>query len=224
MYSGSDVTANGLRRLVAGMVVSLASMLAVAAPTAAAKQAGGAVVCKAQSTAAGLEVRCPTATVAELLAALQRATGLRSEYPKELGQGHVSVTRRHASLLEVLESALPAYNFAVWTDQQSPSVTWVRVVELRRTIEEGTEQPPAQQEIAKATPAAVPRKGKAAPTVSTAALLPPNIEEEMAQARDNFARSISPATPLEVPTPAMASGMLPEATSPVVMKPSVSLR
>ena len=136
IHSGFDVTANGLRRLVAGIVVSLASMLAVAAPTAAAKQAGGPVVCKAQSTTAGLDVHCPTATVAELFAALQHATGLRSEYPKELGQGHVSVTRRRAPLLEVLESALSGYNFAVWTDQQSPSVTWVSIVELRRTIED----------------------------------------------------------------------------------------
>jgi hypothetical protein len=230
----SDVTANGLRHLLAGMAISLASMMAVAAPTAAAKQAGRAVVCTAQGTSAGLEVHCPTATVAELLAALQQATGLRSEYPQELGRARVSVTLKRGSLLEVLERALPAFNFAVWTDDKgSPSVTWLRIVEMRRTVEraeqapafqepemrrtvERAERAPAVQEAAMPPPEVAPASAVAPP--STAALHPTSNKGEMARVRESFARSVTlGSSPLEAPPVSTASMMPPVSTSPVLM-------
>jgi hypothetical protein len=240
MHSGSDVTANGLRRLVVGMAISLASMMAVAAPTAAAKQAGRAVVCTAQGTSAGLEVHCPTATVAELLAALQQATGLRSEYPQELARARVSVTLKRGSLLEVLERALPAFNFAVWTDDKgSSSVTWLRIVEMRRTVEraeqapafqeaemrrtvERAEQAPAVQEAAMPPPEVAPASAVA--PASTAALHPTSNKVEMARVRESFARNITMGSPLAAPPVSTASMMPPVSTSPVLMPGVETLR
>jgi hypothetical protein len=215
-HTGFHVTANGLRRLLPAMAISLAAMMAVAAPTAAAKQAGRTVVCKAQGTAAGLEVHCPTATVAELLAALQQATGLRSEYPQELARSPVSVTLKRGSLLEVLERALPAFNFAVWTDDDgSPSVTWLRIVEMRRTVAHA-EQAPSFLEAAMPAPEVV-APASSAVSPSTAALRPSRNEAEMARVRESFARSVTLKTPLDAPSVNTASVMPPVSTSPVLM-------
>lgn len=203
-----------------GLLGAAACMLAAGATVAAAATNNNQVnrtLCKAQGTATRLDVQCPNASVAELLAALQRATGLRSEYPKELGQGRVSVTRRRVSLLEVLDGALSAYNFAIWTDPDSPSLTWVRIVELRRTVA-GSEQPLAHVEIAKATPAAAPRKPM--PSVPPAALPAPADEDEMARSRDDFAKSVQRGTPLAAPTREAGPAMLPMGTEPVVMRPA----
>jgi hypothetical protein len=189
--------------------------MAAAAPTVAAQQARPAVVCKAQSAAAGLEVQCPTATVAEFLAALQKATGLRSEYPQELARARVSVTLKSGSLLDVLERALPAFNFAIWTDDKGPSsVTWVRIMEMRRTVK-GAEQAPAFPEAAmhpsEVTPASV------AQPASSAALQPSHNKAEMARVRESFARSVTQATPLQAPPADPGSLMPPVSTSPVLM-------
>ena len=63
-----------VRRMAIGSALALALMTAPPAPTADAKQVGQTVVaCSARGSPARLEVRRPTATVADLLAALQRA-------------------------------------------------------------------------------------------------------------------------------------------------------
>jgi hypothetical protein len=189
--------------------------------------------------------------MAELLAALQQATGLRSEYPPELARARVSITLRRASLSEVLDHALSAFNFAVWTDHQGArSVTWLKIVDMRRTVEYA-EQPLAQQgaamlsadvvsagapppaEVAPSSVAApppsevaptatAPRSSEAIPTSaaasrSTANLNPPRNKVQMAQVLESFARSVTPATPLEVPPIDMGARMPPVSTSPVIM-------
>ncbi len=155
MQHGFDTTASAKRHLLVGIIVSLGSLTAAAAPTAAAQRAVGPVVCAAQSTAAGLDVHCPSATVAQLLSALQQATGLRSEYPQELAPARVSVTLRRSSLVEVLENALSAFNFAVWMDQSSPSVTWVKILDMRHSVEH-TDQPRAHPQTSSPSAAVAP--------------------------------------------------------------------
>jgi len=249
LHPGFNATASGLTRVVVGIAVALASVTAAPAPAAAGKRAGDAAVCKAQGNSARLDVRCPTATVAELLAALQHATGLRSEYPPELARARVSITLRRASLVEVLEHALSAFNFAVWTDHQgTPSVTWVKIVDARRTVAH-LEQPgaamlsadvlstsaggPAPSDVTPSSAAAPPplevapnsaasRSSEVAPT-STAALrattnlTPPRNKAQMALVLESFARSVTPATPLEVPPVDVGARMPPVSTSPVTM-------
>lgn len=87
----------GLRQLALSIGVVLASVMSTASAEAA-KQTVGATACTANHTAAGLEVHCPDATVAELLAALGQAAGLRCEFPQELASVRVSVTIQGASL------------------------------------------------------------------------------------------------------------------------------
>ena len=244
-----NVTASGLTRVVVGIAMAVASITAAPAPAVAAKRTGDAAVCKAQGSSVRLDVRCPSATVAELLAALQQATGLRSEYPPELARARVSITLRRASLVEVLEHALSAFNFAVWTDHQgAPSVTWVKIVDARRTVAH-LEQPgaamlsadvlstsagvPAPSDATPSSAAAPPpsemaptsaasRSSEAAPTStaaprSTSNLTPPRNKAQMALVLETFARSITPATPLEVPPVDVGARMPPVSTSPVTM-------
>src|SRR6185436_14474212 len=99
-------------------IVALFASSTIAAEVAAVhRQTAGAAPCTVRGTVTRLSVDCPTVSVGELLAALQKATGLRSEYPQDVVSRPVSVSLPHASLLEVLESALSAYNFAVWMDR-----------------------------------------------------------------------------------------------------------
>jgi hypothetical protein len=72
--------------------------------------------CAAKGSVTRLEVRCPTASLTELLGALRSATGLRSEHGPQLGGSPVSVTLIGGSLLQVLETALSAFNFVFWID------------------------------------------------------------------------------------------------------------
>jgi hypothetical protein len=242
------VTASGLTRVVVSIAMAVASITAAPAPAVAAKRTGDAAVCKAQGSAARLDVRCPSATVAELLAALRQATGLRSEYPPDLARARVSITLRRASLVEVLEHALSAFNFAVWTDQQgTPSVTWVKIVDARRTVAH-LEQPgaamlsadvvstaagtPTASEVTPSSAAAPPpsemaptsaasRSSRVAPTATaappTSNLTPPRDKAQMALVLETFARSVTPATPLEVPPVDVGARMPPVSTSPVTM-------
>ena len=199
--------------------IAISQSAAAARPTTSARTSDVAATCRAQGTATRLEVHCPSATMADLLAVLGKATGLRSEYPREFANAPVSITRRRASLLQVLENALSGFNFATWADQSSPSVTWVRIVDMRRTVD-GAQPPRPHVDAAKPAPVAGVPEAEPAAVAPAASLPPSDTEEEMAQARESFARSVTPAAPLAVPTPDMASGMLPEATSPVLMKPS----
>ena len=114
-------------RLFIGVIAFFASFLVLAEQAKSEGHRGRADSCRVHSSAASLEVRCPEASIADLLATLGTSVGLRSEYPLELASTRVSVNLTHASLLEVLESALSAFNFAVWIDQESPSTTWLRI-------------------------------------------------------------------------------------------------
>ena len=195
MRHGLTITASGSRYVLVCIAVSLGSITAAAAPAAAAQRARATAVCTAQSTAAGLDVHCPSATVAELMSALQQATGLRSEYPQELAPARVSVTLRRPSLLAVLESALSAFNFAVWMDQNSPSVTWVKILERGRAVEHA-ELPQAYQQESNLPPEEAP--------AATATLPPSRNEAQMAEARERFANSVT-STPEVEPIPVVTS-------------------
>jgi hypothetical protein len=209
MQYGLTATASASSYVLVCIAVSFGSLTAAASPTAAAQRAVAAVVCTAHTTAAGLEVHCPSATMAELLSVLQQATGLRSEYPQELAPARVSVTLQRPSLVEVLESALSAFNFAVWMDQSSPSVTWVKILDMRRTVEH-PDQPRAHQQTSKAS-AEVVHGWTASKTEpgSTASLPAPDDEAQMAEVRESFARSVTTSTHELEPIPVI--------TSPVIM-------
>jgi hypothetical protein len=125
--------------------------------------------------------------VAELLGALRQATGLRSEYPRELGTARVSVTARGASLQQVVSTALAAFNVAVWKDQAAPSVTWLRIVGLRQAV--AAESAGVTYENSAGYPEVADR--------SVVALMPSSDEGAMARVRESFARSINPAPGLQ---------------------------
>jgi hypothetical protein len=195
------------------VAVWFVSITAAAAPTAVAQRTGKAVGCTAQSTAAGLEVHCPSATVGDFLYVLQQATGLRSEYPQELAPTRVSVIVHRSSLVEVLENALSAFNFALWSDQSSPSVTWVKILEVRGTVERPDYSQPYHQtqpspELEPASTLSELRPG------STASLPASDNEAQMAEVRESFARSVTSANEIEP---------IPIVTSPVIM-PGVDLQ
>jgi len=234
------------RRIALGGAIALVLMTAPPAPTADAKQIGQTVACKARGTSARLEVRCPTATVAELLVALQQATGLRSEYPSDLARTRVSITTVRASLPEVLDRALSGFNYAIWTDGQgSSSVTWLKIVDVRRTVESAgqTSEPqgiamPAADAVLASRVTSSPAEVFPAPEGTTTAapsppdvalasapvtrslrgLSPPSNSASMKQELEKFARSVTPTNnPLEPPPIDPASRMPPVSTSPVIM-------
>jgi hypothetical protein len=187
--------------------------------------------CTVRGTVTRLSVECPTASVVELLAALQKATGLRSEYPQDVASKRVSVSLPHASLLEVLESALSSFNFAVWMDRDLPSVTWLRIVDLRGAVErpeqqrtyEQTAQSPAGSEPAFDQTAQSPAGSEPAfeqtaqspagsEPASSASMAPQNNEADMAWEREKFARGVTTTYPLEPPIEA-GSGPQPTAAT-----------
>lgn len=171
-------------RVAVGVVLGCASIAAAGAPTATVKQPGKSTACSVRGTTARLQVRCPNGTVAELLAALRQATGLRSEYPRELGAARASVvTARAAPLQQVLGSALAAYNFATWKDPASPSVTWLRIVGLRHPTD-GAEETVVYQPMITPHPEAV--------STPDGGLAVPSDEAEMARVRESFAASVKP--------------------------------
>jgi hypothetical protein len=127
-------------------------------------------------------------TLADLLGALHRAVGLQAQYPQELGATPVSVRLRGRSLHEALQSALPAFNFALWEEQGSPPR--LMIVGTRGTNEERTPATALSQPVvAPEEPPSVP--GPLPPADSEAALMPSNDEAEMARVRESFARSLT---------------------------------
>jgi len=185
-----------LKRALVGTTATLLSLLATAAQPGAAKQEVKESACIVQSGTKGLNVRCPSASVAQLLAAFRHATGLRSECPEQLAGERVSVTLRRVELHEALRSAFAAFNIAIWEDQSSPSVTWLRLVGLRRPSD-GGQQARTEQQPPISYPEAVP-VAETIPT-QTASLFPPQDPVEMARIREIFANSISPGIPLAPP-------------------------
>lgn len=189
-----------MKRWTVGIGLTLASIVAAAeAPHAGNARAGEASSCVVQSGSKGLDVRCPNASVAQLLAAFKRATGLRSEYPDQLAATRVSVTLRRVQLHDALRSALTAFNIAIWEDQNSPSVTWVRLVGLRRPSD-GVQQ--ARTEEQATAVSSYPEATPIAETipVQTASLFPQPDLAEMTKVRQAFANSVTLGSPL-VPPP-----------------------
>src|SRR5262245_56267145 len=90
-----------------------------------------APTCSAQAAGSRVQVSCPSATVAEFLGVMERATGLRSEYPKEFASARVSVSSQAASLLDVLGSALAGFNFVVWVEPDQTDGARLSIVDRR---------------------------------------------------------------------------------------------
>lgn len=217
-----------LRRMTTSIIVSVASLATAATPTSAAKDVSNqAIVCKARGTAARLEMRCPTATVAELLDALRKATGLQSEYVPELATTRVSVPSWRGPLLELLESALSAFNFVIWTNEGAPSGIAVSIVGTRGAID--TKQHPGYLEHPPdATEEPQPQERAMPPTEPAPTLVaPPNGEARTAATPEKPASSDTPASTLE-PPPATGTllqpptaGATPLEPTPVETRPTV---
>jgi hypothetical protein len=205
------------------VALALLSMVAVTSPSVAARQSVSTSACKAHIVDAriegdpGIEVVCPNATVAEFFAALHEATGLVSEYPDEFASARVSVSRRAVPLLEVLENALSAFNFAVWRDHQAASRVRVTIVDLKTSS--GTDRkdrpnvPVSAQSEEPSRESAV-EHGSSPPRDDSAAVMPTaaplNDAWEQERVRETFADSVELAMPLE-PQPAdPGSGLVPE--------------
>ena len=197
-------------RLLIGLIALFVSSTTIAEPIVSDRVAGRTDSCDVRSSVPALEVRCPTASVADLLAILHRSTGLRSEYPQELASTRVSVNLSRASLLQVLESAFSAFNFAVWIDQDAPSITWLRIVDLRGGLERPQQQKTYEQ-MEHSYPAASSTSSTpstlSTPSTSSGSLVPENNEADMAWERERFSYSVTTTYPLE-PGPVQESGML----------------
>jgi hypothetical protein len=125
----------GARAFVACAVVFGIAALAPAVAEQRHDRRDGSALCSARGSVSDLEVDCPAATVATLLAALRAATGLQSEYPIELGAARVSVLRRSAPLFDVLDGALSGFNFAISMDAEAPYQARVHIVDVRGRAE-----------------------------------------------------------------------------------------
>lgn len=121
----------GLTRVLFAAALSLAAVGVAAAPGHAATAKGGATPCLVRGTPAQLDIHCQSATLSQLLGAIRQATGLRADYPDQLASARVSTVLRRATLAHALESALAAFNFAVWRDEQQPAATHVSVLGMR---------------------------------------------------------------------------------------------
>lgn len=194
------------------------SMVVFAAPSVTVKEPVSAPTCLARTVGSAIEVMCPTATVAEFLAVLQQTTGLKSEYPRELGSARVSVRHQTIPLLELLESALSAFNFAVWLDPGASSTVRMRIVDRRgsgpdqraQSVGPSTAQAlePSPIEIGEST-TGLDADGSFAS--SSAAPTPQNDFSEQAQERERFADSIVDALPLEAVGADPAASLVPSA-------------
>jgi hypothetical protein len=194
------------RSLAVVLVLTFAPMTASGAPDAGVAHAG-TPACSARSGHARLEIDCPSATLAEFLTALQNATRLRSEYPRELAATRISITRRNASLLEVLEGALAAFNFAVWLEHDPRSPATVYVVHLRGSAA-ATDQPRQERASDEAPMPADATDESLEPSYPLA--VPLTDDHEMARANEDFASTIEDADPLEPPSAADSSVLVPD--------------
>jgi hypothetical protein len=200
MQFGLDWTARALRRTL--VLMSFAPVAVVPVPTLSAQRVQPeAGVCKAQGTVAKLEVHCPTATVTQLLTALREATGLRSHYAQELATARVSVTYWRGSVLELLEGALSAFNFVLWTDEGTPAVTSVSIIGMRGEVE-GAKQPARPPEPVHALVGpSQPYRETPTPFVESAqtSVVPPDGEVLTAETQESSAPDDTPAIGLEPP-------------------------
>jgi len=188
----------------------------------------GATLCRARGSVLRVDVDCPTATVAELLAALRAATGLQSEYPAELGSAVVSVLRRNAPLFDVLDGALSGFNFAVSTDPEAPDIVRVHILDIRGGRPDGAQAaPPLGGQIHTVVEDATEARAfdsAANPETDAATSRPPprtrgsgphpaNDEFEQQRIREEFEDSVVEGTPHPAPASEPGSVMVPDDSS-----------
>jgi len=188
----------------------------------------GATLCRARGSVLRVDVDCPTATVAELLAALRAATGLQSEYPAELGSAVVSVLRRNAPLFDVLDGALSGFNFAVSTDPEAPSIQRVHILDIRggrpdgaqtapplggriHTVADGVTGPGASNPAS--NPQVDPDSTRPPPRTRGSGPHPANDEFEQQRVREEFEDSVVEGTPHPAPASGPGSVMVPDDSS-----------
>jgi hypothetical protein len=205
--------------MVVGIALALAPMttLGASGPSTAHVDAPG---CRARTVDAKLEVICPAANLIDFLSALQHATGLRSEHPQELASIRISITRHSTSLLEALEDALAAFNFAMWIEQHPQSHPRITIVGLRDSRAVGNEveyyqtlevssdhkQTQSRDEV----PPAGGDTANGVPEPSNRVAWPLTDRFEMARAREEFANSITDSDPLEPPPADDYSALVPD--------------
>ena len=184
----------------------------------------GSTPCSARGSIAGVELDCPAATLAALLAALHAATGLQSEYPVELGSARVSVLRRRAPLFDVLDNALAGFNFVVSTDAEPPHLARVNIVGMRAAQTAAPERVPQSLAAPRDVARAVPSASSADPEGSTNGNPPPpgtrgsgphpaNDELEQRRVREDFEDSVVQGTPHPPPASEPGSVMVPTDSS-----------
>jgi hypothetical protein len=188
----------------------------------------GATLCRARGSVLRVDVDCPAATVAELLAALRAATGLQSEYPAELGSAAVSVLRRNAPQFDVLDGALSGFNFAVSTDPEAPNIQRVHILDIRGGRPDGAQTtPPLGSQIHAVTDdvTAAGVSNSAANTEADTASSrrpadirgsgphPANDEFEQQRVREEFEGSVVEGTPHPPPASEPGSVMVPSDSS-----------
>lgn len=227
--------------------IRCAALVAVLMPVAAGaadatngrgKRTDRKAVCAVRGTLERLRVDCRKASVAELLKALHKSVGLKSEYPRDLAAAPVSVPLRHGTLHEVLGRALASFNFAVWTDQSLPPTTWVKIVGRRQSLDDGS-QPLGHGSVVPATEvsggsaaggmtataeaALLPEEtGASRPPEMTyseipakpSSLFPQQDEAEMARQRANFSQAIARTAPLKPPRADPGKVLWPSRTPP----------
>ena len=214
--------------LVACAVVFASIAVASAWAEQRAIQREGSSLCSARSSVLGVDVDCPAATVAELLAALRAATGLQSEYPAELGSARVSVLHRNAPLLDVLDGALSGFNFAVSTDPEAPYIARVHVLGIRGGLADRAQTAPpvgtqihtvaedvagARASNSAASPEADAASSRPPPGIRGSGPHPANDEFEQQRVREEFEDSVVEGTPHPPPASEPASVMVPADSS-----------
>jgi hypothetical protein len=212
----------GVRAFVACAAVFGSAALAPAAAEQRHDGRDGSALCSARGSVSGLEVDCPAATVATLLAALRAATGLQSEYPIELGSARVSVLRRSAPLYDVLEGALAGFNFAISMDEEAPHQARVHIVDVRGGTSGATQTAPSpggqieplpnaisRAATSDASPTSVPSGGRRRSDARAAGPHPAGDEFEQQRVREQMEDSRVEGTPHPEPASEPGSVMTP---------------
>jgi hypothetical protein len=144
---------------VVGLALAVTPIVAMTAPPVTASQRVKEPPCTVRSGSKGLSVNCPDTTVAKLLEVFRRTTGLRAEYPDQLASARISVTLRSVQLHDALRSAFAAFNIAIWEDQSSPSVTWLKLVGVRSGVN-GVQEVRTYDKLPTGDPRAVVAEGE----------------------------------------------------------------
>jgi hypothetical protein len=157
--------------------------------------------CFANASLEGLAVACPRGTLAELVAALHKATGLNVQYPPELGVTPVSVTLSGRSLREILQSALSAFDFVTWVVRGPPDITNLILIGVRGAADHRS-RGAAMGGLATRRDRPVTSRGgalRALPPDPNLALMPSDDDAQMASVRARLAARVKPAAAALIP-------------------------